>query len=127
MRSTTAPLGAYFSGTLTQTVLGLQEIVITLSSQSQKVEVTRVCVKRTAGTAATITEARLNTAASVATAGDISQLWQASGLPSAVGTLINENISVDAYLPNGKLYLNLAFNAGADNVASWGVFVRLMD
>jgi ribose 1,5-bisphosphokinase PhnN len=127
MRSTTAPLGAYFSGTLTQTVLGLQEIVITLSSQSQKVEVTRVCVKRTAGTAATITEARLNTAASVATAGDISQLWQASGLPSAVGTLINENISVDAYLPNGKLYLNLGFNAGADNVASWGVFVRLMD
>lgn len=127
MRSSTAPIGAYFSGTLTQTVAGLQEVVINLSSLSQKVEVTRVCIKRTAGAAATITEARLNTAASVAAAGDISQLWQASGLPSAVGTLINEPTSVDAILPEGKLYLNLSFNAGTDNVASWGVFVRLMD
>jgi len=127
LRNSTAPLGSWYSGTLTQIVLGLQEIQISISSKPQKVQITRVAFKRTAGTGATITEARLNTSQSVAAAGDFSQVWQASGLPSAVGLLANEVTAVDCFLPDGKLYLNMQFNAGADNVLSWGVFVRLLD
>lgn len=127
MRNSTAPLGSWYSGTLAQTVAGLQEIAIPISSGAQKVQVTRVVFKRTAGTGVTLTEARLNTTASVAAAADFTQVWQAAGLPTAVGVLINEVTAVDCFLPNGKLYMNIQFNAGVDNIASWGVFVRLLD
>lgn len=97
--------------------LGATSIVeIDLGTPFLKVGLSRLKVKRVAGTAANFT-LYLFSKSGVTTAGDISQEF--AGAATAVGTLFDPDI--DPYRivmqadVNGKLYLMLGPDAGADN------------
>lgn len=103
----------------TTAALGASTAVeIQLGSAHTKVSLVRFKVKRVSGTAANF-QPYLFSKSGVTTAGDISQEY--AGASTAVGTLFDPAEPQAGPVPmvtdeNGKLYMVLAPDAGADNV-----------